>query len=65
MMKNEYKTIRLIGEGSFGSVFKVRRKLDQQIYAMKKVHSLSSLTTSRSDLRMRATRTNCRRWIMH
>ena len=37
MPKNEYKVIRLVGEGTWGSVFKVRRKFDQQIYAMKRV----------------------------
>ena len=27
-----------IGKGSFGSVYKVKRKIDNEIYAMKKVH---------------------------
>ena len=26
-----------LGEGAFGQVFKVKRKIDSQIYAMKKV----------------------------
>lgn len=28
-----------LGEGSFASVYKVQRVCDQQIYALKKVHS--------------------------
>ncbi len=43
MPKNEYTVIRLLGEGTWGSVFKVRRKLDQQIYAMKKVRKIPEL----------------------
>lgn len=31
-----------LGEGSFASVYKVRRVSDQQIYALKKVHIFSS-----------------------
>ena len=44
MPKNEYTVIRLLGEGTWGSVFKVRRKLDQQIYAMKKVLKILETT---------------------
>ncbi len=40
-MLNEFKVLRKIGEGSFGTVFKVRRKFDQKIYAMKKVRLAS------------------------
>jgi hypothetical protein len=36
-MKKEFGVINKLGEGSFGTVFKVRRKEDQLIYAMKKV----------------------------
>ena len=37
MPKNEYKVIRLVGEGNWGSVYKVLRKFDHQVYAMKRV----------------------------
>ncbi len=37
-LKSEFETIKKLGAGAFGSVFKVRRKSDQQIYAMKRVY---------------------------
>ena len=37
IMSSKFVIVSKIGEGSFGSVFKVKRKEDDQIYAMKKV----------------------------
>ena len=34
---NDFEILKKLGQGSFGSVFKVRRKCDNEIYAMKKV----------------------------
>ena len=34
---NDFSIERVIGKGSFGSVFLVRRKLDQKLYALKSV----------------------------
>jgi serine/threonine protein kinase len=41
-MENEeglkgFEIIKKIGEGAFGQVYQVRRKLDNEIYALKKV----------------------------
>ena len=33
----DFEIMRKLGEGAFGQVFMVKRKLDGQIYAMKKV----------------------------
>lgn len=33
----DFQTLTKLGEGAFGQVFKVKRKTDGQIYAMKKV----------------------------
>ena len=38
--QTDFKTLKLLGEGSFGSVFLVVRKSDNQQYAMKKVKLL-------------------------
>lgn len=32
---DDFVVLKLIGQGSYGKVFKVVRKLDQEIYAMK------------------------------
>jgi alpha-tubulin suppressor-like RCC1 family protein len=34
----DFEEIEAIGEGTFGSVFKVRNRLDEQFYAMKKIN---------------------------
>ena len=34
---NDFTIERVIGKGSFGSVFLVKRKLDQKLYALKSV----------------------------
>ncbi len=34
---NDFEIQKSLGEGSFGSVFKVRRRTDGQTYALKKV----------------------------
>lgn len=39
MLKN-FQNIRLLGEGSFGTVYLVKRKSDDQLYALKKVKML-------------------------
>jgi NIMA (never in mitosis gene a)-related kinase len=33
----DFEVVRKLGEGAFGQVFMVRRKIDGQTYAMKKV----------------------------
>mgnify|MGYP000980996030 CR=1 FL=1 len=40
---NQYEMISKLGEGAFASVYKVKRKLDSKLYAMKriKIQSLS------------------------
>ena len=40
---NDFEIINQIGTGAFSKVFKVRRKIDNEIYALKEVN-LSSLT---------------------
>jgi len=40
MLKN-FINIRTLGEGSFGTVYLVRRRSDDQLYALKKVKMLS------------------------
>lgn len=37
MYKREYDELQKIGTGGFGAVFKVVNKLDQNIYAIKKI----------------------------
>jgi len=37
MSMNEFETIKRLGSGSFANVFKVKRKKDGEIYALKKV----------------------------
>ena len=39
---NEYRVLDEIGKGSFGTVYKIERKQDKLIYAMKKVAYNSS-----------------------
>ena len=34
----DFQILQKLGEGAFGQVFKVKRKIDSQIYAMKKVN---------------------------
>ena len=34
---NDFEILTRLGEGAFGQVFKVKRKLDGNIYALKKV----------------------------
>lgn len=36
---SDFEVLSLIGNGSFAEVFKVKRKADGQIYAMKKVRT--------------------------
>lgn len=33
----DFEVLNKLGEGAFGQVFKVKRKVDGQVYAMKKV----------------------------
>jgi NIMA (never in mitosis gene a)-related kinase len=33
----DFEIIKKLGEGAFGQVYQVRRKIDQSIYALKKV----------------------------
>jgi NIMA (never in mitosis gene a)-related kinase len=33
----DFEVLNKLGEGAFGQVFKVKRKIDGQLYAMKKV----------------------------
>lgn len=33
----DFDVLNKLGEGAFGQVFKVKRKVDGQVYAMKKV----------------------------
>lgn len=37
-MLTKFELMECIGKGSFAKVYKVRRKVDQQIYALKKVN---------------------------
>jgi NIMA (never in mitosis gene a)-related kinase len=43
MSLKEFVPMEKIGEGSFASVYKVRRLVDQQVYALKKVLFFSYL----------------------
>ena len=42
MSLNDFTTMKLLGKGSFGSVYLVKRKKDDQIYAMKIINLLKS-----------------------
>ena len=42
MSLNDFTTMKLLGKGSFGSVYLVKRKKDSQIYAMKIINLLKS-----------------------
>jgi len=47
-----------LGEGAFGQVFKVKRKTDGQMYAMKKVtFSFYSDQTSKHEIKIKGQRT--------
>ena len=37
----DFEVIKKLGEGAFGLVYMVRRKLDDQLYALKKVKLIS------------------------
>lgn len=37
MSESDFKVIRKLGQGSFGAVYEVKRLLNSQLYAMKKV----------------------------
>jgi NIMA (never in mitosis gene a)-related kinase len=37
MSLQEFQIIKELGSGSFGSVFKVKKRSDQKVYAMKQV----------------------------
>ena len=41
---SEFEVLKRLGEGSFGTVYQVKRKSDGKIYAMKKVKMLSLST---------------------
>ena len=45
----EFTIIKALGEGSFGSVYQVKRKCDNKIYAMKKVKMLSLSTKEKEN----------------
>lgn len=34
----DFETVKMVGKGSFGEVYKVIRKSDQKVYAMKKIN---------------------------
>ena len=36
---DDYEIIKLLGKGAFGQVFKVRCKLNNKIYAMKRINA--------------------------
>ena len=46
---NNFEVIATLGKGSFSSVYKVKRKADDKIYAVKKV-DLSSLSKKEKDM---------------
>lgn len=48
MSLDDFETITKLGEGAFSNVYKVRRKSDKQIYALKKV-KLVSLSRKEKD----------------
>jgi serine/threonine protein kinase len=48
---NDFRVVSKLGEGSYISVFKVKRKNDPKFYAMKKVFEYYYLS-NRLDLRM-------------
>ena len=37
MSEKDFRKLKRLGEGSFGTVYKVKRLLDDQYYAMKKI----------------------------
>ena len=37
---SDFEVLNKLGEGAFGQVFKVKRKADGNIYALKKVNSI-------------------------
>ncbi len=37
--ENDFEELILIGEGGFGSVYQVKNKIDDEIYAIKKINS--------------------------
>ena len=41
MSVNDFEIIAKLGEGAYSSVYKVRRVIDQTIYALKKVKLLN------------------------
>ena len=46
---SDFEVLKRLGEGSFGSVYQVRRKSDGKIYAMKKVKMLSLSTKEKEN----------------
>lgn len=46
---SEFEVMKRLGEGSFGSVYMVKRKSDEKIYAMKKVKMLSLSTKEKEN----------------
>lgn len=38
---NDFQIINRLGEGAFGQVFKVKRKQDGEIYALKKIKTMT------------------------
>ena len=48
-LKREFEFVEKLGSGGFGDVCKYRNKLDQQLYAIKRIKLTTSLTDSRDN----------------